>query len=91
MYPKPIKDFIDKFSRLPGIGPRQAARLAFWLLNGEKNITWPGKVKYFALTDARDILSQLILRDNPPQSVRDAIEAYYRQYGVEPIELPRAA
>jgi recombination protein RecR len=37
MYPKPIKDFIDKFSRLPGIGPRQAARLAFWLLNGEKN------------------------------------------------------
>jgi recombination protein RecR len=38
MYPKPIKDFIDKFSRLPGIGPRQAARLAFWLLNGEKNI-----------------------------------------------------
>ncbi len=38
MYPKPIKDFIDKFSRLPGIGPRQAARLAFWILNGEKNI-----------------------------------------------------
>jgi len=38
MYPKPIKYFIDKFSRLPGIGPRQAARLAFWLLNGEKNI-----------------------------------------------------
>ncbi len=37
MYPKPIKDFIDKFSKLPGIGPRQAARLAFWLLNGEKN------------------------------------------------------
>ena len=38
MYPKPVKDFIDKFSRLPGIGPRQAARLAFWLLNGEKNV-----------------------------------------------------
>ena len=38
MYPKPIKNFIDKFSRLPSIGPRQAARLAFWLLNGEKNI-----------------------------------------------------
>jgi len=37
MYPKPIKNFIDKFSRLPGIGPRQAARMAFWLLNGEKN------------------------------------------------------
>lgn len=37
MYPKPIKDFIDKFSKLPGVGPRQAARLAFWLLNGGKN------------------------------------------------------
>jgi len=35
MYPKPIKNFIDKFSQLPGIGPRQAARLAFWLLNGK--------------------------------------------------------
>jgi len=38
MYPKPIKDFIDNFSKLPGVGPRQAARLAFWLLNGEKNV-----------------------------------------------------
>lgn len=38
MYPKPIKNFIEKFAKLPGIGPRQAARLAFWLLNGEKNI-----------------------------------------------------
>ena len=38
MYPKPIKDFITNFSRLPGIGPRQAARLAFWILNGDKNI-----------------------------------------------------
>ncbi|MBI2634960.1 MAG: recombination protein RecR [Parcubacteria group bacterium] len=37
MYPKTIQNFIDKFSRLPGVGPRQAARLAFWLLNGPKN------------------------------------------------------
>ncbi len=37
MYPKPIKEFIEKFSKLPGIGPRQAARLAFWLLNNPKN------------------------------------------------------
>lgn len=36
MYPKTIQNFIEKFSRLPGIGPRQAARLAFWLLNGTK-------------------------------------------------------
>lgn len=34
MYPKTIQNFIDKFSRLPGIGPRQAARLAFWIING---------------------------------------------------------
>lgn len=38
MYPKTIQNFIEKFSRLPGIGPRQAARLAFWILNSEKNI-----------------------------------------------------
>lgn len=37
MYPKPIQNFIDKFSRLPGIGPRQAARLAFWIIGGGKN------------------------------------------------------
>lgn len=38
MYPKPIKDFIEKFSKLPGIGPRQAARLAFWILNEPKMV-----------------------------------------------------
>ncbi|MDO8743131.1 MAG: recombination mediator RecR [Candidatus Azambacteria bacterium] len=38
MYPKPIKNFIEKFAKLPGIGPRQAARLAFWILNKEKNV-----------------------------------------------------
>lgn len=36
MYPKTIQNFIDKFAKLPGIGPRQAARLAFWLLNSDK-------------------------------------------------------
>jgi len=38
MYPKPIKEFIEKFAKLPGIGPRQAARLAFWLLNEPKEM-----------------------------------------------------
>jgi len=38
MYPKPIKEFIEKFSRFPGIGPRQAARLAFWILNEPKTV-----------------------------------------------------
>lgn len=36
MYPKTIRNFIEKFSKLPGIGPRQAARLAFWMLSSEK-------------------------------------------------------
>lgn len=32
-YPKLIANLIEKFSRLPGIGPRSAERIAFWLLN----------------------------------------------------------
>ncbi len=31
-YPKPIKDLINEFSKLPGIGPRTAVRFAFNLL-----------------------------------------------------------
>ncbi|MBI2582865.1 recombination protein RecR [Candidatus Azambacteria bacterium] len=31
-FPKPIQVFIDEFAKLPGLGPRTAARLAFWLL-----------------------------------------------------------
>lgn len=30
--PKPINDVIDSFSRLPGIGPKSAQRLAYYLL-----------------------------------------------------------
>jgi len=39
MYPEAIKHFIDAFSKLPSIGPRQATRLAFHLVNsGKANI-----------------------------------------------------
>lgn len=31
-YPEPIAKLIDSFSRLPGIGPKTAARLAFYVL-----------------------------------------------------------
>ena len=31
--PKPIQNFIKIFSRIPGIGPRQAMRVAFWFLH----------------------------------------------------------
>lgn len=37
MFPEPIKKFIDIFSKLPSIGPRQATRLAFYLISGGKN------------------------------------------------------
>jgi recombination protein RecR len=37
MLPQPIKNFIENISGLPGIGPRQAARLAFKLIAGGKN------------------------------------------------------
>lgn len=33
MLPDPLKKFIDTFSKLPSIGPRQATRLAFHLVN----------------------------------------------------------
>ncbi|GLO64245.1 MULTISPECIES: recombination mediator RecR [Oceanobacillus] len=32
-YPEPITKLIDSFSKLPGIGPKTAARLAFFVLN----------------------------------------------------------
>jgi len=37
MFPKPIKDLIDKLSELPEIGPRQATRLVFYLINQDQN------------------------------------------------------
>ena len=32
MYEGPIQALIDELSRLPGIGPKSAQRLAFWLI-----------------------------------------------------------
>jgi recombination protein RecR len=37
--PQPIQDVIDAFSRLPGIGPKTASRLAFYLLNASEDIS----------------------------------------------------
>lgn len=36
MIPEPIKKFAEAFSKLPGIGPRQALRLAFYLSSEER-------------------------------------------------------
>lgn len=39
MLPKSIQEFIDVFSKLPSIGPRQAMRLAFYLVSqGEASL-----------------------------------------------------
>jgi len=37
MLPNSIKNFADLFSSLPSIGPRQAVRLAFYLITGGRN------------------------------------------------------
>lgn len=37
MLPEPIKKFVDVFSKLPSIGPRQATRLAFYIAGLGKN------------------------------------------------------
>lgn len=36
--PSPVQNLIDAFSRLPGIGPRTASRLTFFLLKNNGNI-----------------------------------------------------
>ena len=37
LYPKPIQKLIDIFTKFPGIGPRQAGRFAFFILNPVRN------------------------------------------------------
>ncbi len=36
--PAPIQNLIDAFSRLPGVGPKTASRLTFYLLKGPENL-----------------------------------------------------
>lgn len=36
MYDGPVQDLIDELGRLPGIGPKSAQRIAFWLLDQPK-------------------------------------------------------
>lgn len=37
--PEPVQNLIESFSRLPGIGPKTASRLAFYLLRSSNEIT----------------------------------------------------
>jgi len=37
MLPRPIQNLIDEFAKLPSVGPRQAARFVFYLINQPKD------------------------------------------------------
>ena len=49
MLPKPIQNLIDEFAKLPSVGPRQAARFVFYLLNQPKEETEKFAKKLFVL------------------------------------------
>lgn len=39
LLPEPLKDLIESFSRLPGIGPKTASRLAYYLLRAPEELS----------------------------------------------------
>ena len=39
LLPEPIQNLIDSFSRLPGVGPKTASRLTFFLLRSSDNLS----------------------------------------------------
>ena len=45
MFEGPLQDLIDEFSRLPGVGPKSAQRIAFHLLKTEPE-DMTGSTKY---------------------------------------------
>ena len=38
LIPEPVQKLIDAFSRLPGVGPKTASRLTFYLLRGSDEL-----------------------------------------------------
>jgi len=53
MLPKPIQNLIDEFAKLPSVGPRQAARFVFHLLNQPKEEVEKFGKKFFVLNKIR--------------------------------------
>lgn len=39
LIPEPVQKLIDAFSRLPGVGPKTASRLTFYLLRGSEDLS----------------------------------------------------
>ncbi|HPD44685.1 MAG TPA: recombination mediator RecR [Candidatus Woesebacteria bacterium] len=56
-YPKAIKDLIEDFEKLPGVGPKSATRLAFCLLN------WPETAIIKFAADLKGIKSVKICQE----------------------------
>lgn len=54
MLPEPIKKFVDAFAKLPGVGPRQATRMAFHLSS-------QGQADIAELSEAVDGLNSLFV------------------------------
>jgi recombination protein RecR len=54
VYEGPIQDLIEELSRLPGIGPKSAQRLAFWLIKAPSD---DAKRLASAIVQAKDRLS----------------------------------
>jgi recombination protein RecR len=54
VYEGPIQDLIEELSRLPGIGPKSAQRLAFWLIKAPSD---EAKRLATAIVQAKDRLS----------------------------------
>ncbi len=53
--PKPIKNLADSLAQLPGLGPRQALRLTFWLVRQPKE----KKLEFFK--NLKDVFSKIKL------------------------------
>ncbi len=58
MIPRTLSRFIELFSKIPGIGPRQAHRIAFWFLKHDRNFIYSYAVCIRDLADKIRVCSQ---------------------------------
>ena len=54
-YPEPISKLIDSFMKLPGIGPKTAVRLAFFVLSMKEDVVLDF-AKALVNTHSKDLL-----------------------------------
>jgi recombination protein RecR len=85
--PTPIQDLINAFSRLPGIGPKTASRLTFYLLNSPEDLSQDlasaldnlkSKTTYcqtcFNITDAGQTQCEICTNEDRDQDVLCVVE-----------------